>query len=538
MSSKALAIVSMALVILLVGSLPLFAGAGSDTSGSTTTARTKLSLSLRYNGRTWDPAQPNLQKIMELTNTDLDVTFYREDSDLDLLMASGQLPDIITINGMNFQNYIDTGYLLDITDLLKTNGQQIVKVTDPTSMSYMVINGKTYAYPFGNFPIKYMTFLRKDWLDAVGVDLSQNEDFGNFVQWGGKYNGKKVTLDQFYDICQRIANNDPDGNGKKDTYALVSYSGPLSNTNLTNIMGTFGGDSGNYNIVNGKAIPWITTDGMRKSLEYAAKLWAAGAWDPESYILSQREQSQQKIISGQVAGETGAWWSEASEVSRDGFWAAYPNADFIPILLTSNDGKTNGVRNNGTVSSTISITTQSKNPTAAMNFLNFMNTDQGWYLIRMGIEGKDYNMVNGEPVRTTTGTQLWSTVMDPLYTLSNRTPPDLERFLYPTKSNDHYQEVNGWWGLLAQDNTVQTVYNNDFFGIPAPQAFNEYGVDVNNYITQASMEFVTGATPINDTTWNAFIAQWKRLGGVKILQGYIDNYNKLKGTNITAGITE
>jgi hypothetical protein len=84
----------------------------------------------------------------------------------------------------------------------------------------------------------------------------------------------------------------------------------------------------------------------------------------------------------------------------------------------------------------------------------------------------------------------------------------------------------------------QPSYTSAFYGLPAPKANDEYGVDVNNWIEQSAMAFITGETPLNDANWNNYINTWKRMGGVKILQGYIDAYNSLNGTKITAGITE
>jgi hypothetical protein len=84
----------------------------------------------------------------------------------------------------------------------------------------------------------------------------------------------------------------------------------------------------------------------------------------------------------------------------------------------------------------------------------------------------------------------------------------------------------------------QPSYTSAFYGLPAPKANDEYGVDVSTWVEQSAMSFITGETPLNDANWNTYINTWKRMGGVKILQGYIDSYNSLNGTKITAGITE
>ena len=93
------------------------------------------------------------------------------------------------------------------------------------------------------------------------------------------------------------------------------------------------------------------------------------------------------------------------------------------------------------------------------------------------------------------------------------------------------------WEVLQCDNTQPNIIN-AFYGVPNPNEFLEYGVDVNNWIEQSSMAFITGEIALTDANWNNYINTWKRMGGVKILQGYINGYNKLRGTNVTAGISE
>jgi hypothetical protein len=171
-----------------------------------------------------------------------------------------------------------------------------------------------------------------------------------------------------------------------------------------------------------------------------------------------------------------------------------------------------------------------------MEFLNFLSSDEGWYLSVMGIEGLDYNMVNGLPVRTELGiTRSNNRTLDSLYPLTNRL--DLGNRSARAPVSDWTLVLRQKWEILQQDNS-QPSYTSAFYGIPSPRAENEYGVDVYNWIERSAMAFITGETALNDANWNNYINTWKRMGGVRILQGYIDTYNSLRGTRITAGITE
>ncbi|GHT98362.1 hypothetical protein FACS1894142_4600 [Spirochaetia bacterium] len=328
--------------------------------------------------------------------------------------------------------------------------------------------------------------------------------------------------------------NDPDKNGKNDTYGLGSTA-KITNGVWSNINGAFGGIPGHYYINNGKATPWVVTDNYRQALVYINSLWKEGVIDPEIYLAA-NDQARQKMINSVSGSATGEWWSQAHLLQIDGLQKLVPEADFIPLRLTSNDGKLSGAPDNGLVTNTIIITTQSKNPEKVMAFLDFLSTDEGWSLNFMGVEGIDFNMAGGYPVRTDAGAVKFNNMtLDPLYTLTNRL--DLNDHLARRPLTEWTQLARQKWELLQMDNT-QPSYTSAFYGIPAPRANDEYGVDVSNWIEQSSMAFITGETPLTDANWNNYINTWKRMGGVKILQGYIDAYNSLQGTKITAGITE
>jgi putative aldouronate transport system substrate-binding protein len=278
----------------------------------------------------------------------------------------------------------------------------------------------------------------------------------------------------------------------------------------------------------------VVTEQYRAALQYINSLWKEGVIDPEIYLLNQ-DQARQKMVNSVSGSVVSQWWSLPQIIHANGLAKLTPSADYTPLLLTSNDGKISGSPDNGIVSHTNSIANTSKNPEKVMDFLDYLHTNEGWYLAVMGFEGTDYNMINGFHIKTETGLAKSSTMtLDPLYSLSNRiwlfNPPGA-----PSRE-DRLEELTHQWSLMQQ--SVTPLYTSAFYGLPNPKANAEYGVDVNNWIEQSSMSFITGETPINDANWNTYINTWKRMGGVKILQGYLDAYNSLNGTKITAGITE
>jgi putative aldouronate transport system substrate-binding protein len=522
--------VFLVLSVLTLAVSQLFASGSSAGSSAGSGAPTPISIFSAADGRdNWIPSQANNQEIMRRTNTIITWTHNNTASGrdtLNLLFASGDLPDVIGFPGVDFQQYISFGYLRPLDDLLKTHGQNILQNTSQDVWKMMTIQGKIYAYPYENNRIKQYTYARLDWLNNLKIDLSRNQNYGNF-------GGKVVTLNEFRDILVKFTRNDPDGNGRNDTYGIGGR-GTKTNWGWWNIYGAFGGMPGHYYIADGKATPWAVTDQYRQGIQYINSLWRDGLIDPEVYLHTD-DQSRQKMINGVSGVGTGEWWSTAYETQylmRD----IAPQAEFIPLLISSNDGKIMGAPDNGLLSTSFSITTKSKNPEKVMDFLNFLNSDEGWYLNWQGVEGVDYNMVGGFPIRTEVGTAKSTNVtLDTMFPLSNRLSLANNLSRGPKQTLDLILRQK--WEILQQDNS-QPTYTSAFYGLPNPTALNELGVDVNNWIEQSAMAFITGETPLTDANWNNYINTWKRMGGVKILQGYIDEYNRVQGTRITAGITE
>lgn len=79
-------------------------------------------------------------------------------------------------------------------------------------MHNMSVDGKVYGVYLSRDLGRNGVSIREDWLDAVGLDYPE-------------------TLADLREVCKRFTENDPDGNGKDDTYGMIitSYTGPIDN---------------------------------------------------------------------------------------------------------------------------------------------------------------------------------------------------------------------------------------------------------------------------------------------------------------------
>ncbi|MBO9610994.1 MAG: hypothetical protein J7639_33910, partial [Paenibacillaceae bacterium] len=151
------------------------------------------------------------QKFMEDTFK-INVTPVRVDTKekLNLLISTGDVPDLMQLETSDLVSFVKNDVLAEIPlDLIKQHAPQyydIVTKQDPNAFTNAKVNGKLYALPRTDSSTSpYPVAIRADWLTNVGADIP-------------------TTLQQLEDVFVKFRNNDPDKNGKNDTYALTMAS--------------------------------------------------------------------------------------------------------------------------------------------------------------------------------------------------------------------------------------------------------------------------------------------------------------------------
>ncbi|NHN29245.1 extracellular solute-binding protein [Paenibacillus agricola] len=215
----------------------------------------KISLMLKsFSNDNATPESKVWKKVEAYTNTKLDLQFVPDASYLDkmnITLASGSMPTgifVVNVKLPAVANAIKGGafweigpYLKDYPNLSKAN---------PVILNNTSVNGKYYALyttrPIGRMGISF----RKDWLDNLGMK-------------------EPKTIDDFYNMLKAFTNNDPDKNGKDDTYGMVvtKYSGPWD------IMQTWFGAPNKWGIKDGKLVPAHLTPEYLEAIKFYKKLY-------------------------------------------------------------------------------------------------------------------------------------------------------------------------------------------------------------------------------------------------------------------------
>lgn len=183
-----------------------------------------------------------------------------------VLMASGDLPDIFRTNAQSYLPQLVEGNLIaPLDDVLAKVGKDIVGNAREGHLAFGQYGGKQYGIP-GSYSLKYFAQnIRMDWLDNLGLAVPK-------------------TLDEFREVARSFTFNDPDRNGKDDTY------GTAFRQNINFIDSWFHAfgvapnhhQIGMWRIRGGKHTnDWVQPE-MKEALMYLASMYEEGVIHPES----------------------------------------------------------------------------------------------------------------------------------------------------------------------------------------------------------------------------------------------------------------
>lgn len=291
---------------------------------------------------------------------------------LNVVIASGDLPDIISAGGYNVLQYAENGLTIPLDDLLQKFGQNILSNKKELLIGNAVYNGKIHMIPAG---ITYGSNLsvRKDWLANTGFTVPAGH---------GPLN---LTVDEYYKVLKAFTENDPNKNGKKDTIGLGTA---VANTkNFYHIFGAYGIAQGVPFYAGGKVQPYFMHPDFLKPIEFIRKLYAEGLMDPDFATIPGMS-SFEKLWKGiygvydfQAAGTTNNWVGRYTEK---------PVPQFAFAVVSGPDGKHGWPQER--ITSGWCVTSKSRNPDAAVKLFDFLHTVEGDTLIFHGVEGTHYRI--------------------------------------------------------------------------------------------------------------------------------------------------
>ncbi len=296
---------------------------------------------------------------------------------LNLLMASGSdLPDLMQLNDIGIeQRFVEQGLLMPLDELVAKYGQEMIKIRPPETWEVFKFNGKLFSLPNQYNPSSAVPYIRKDWLDKLGMSVPE-------------------TMEQFEAVIKAFTEKDPDGNGKNDTYGISGPNTPI----LDSFLNAFLYEGIHFD-------GWVLRDGK---LAHASTLpeaknalkrinnWYRNGWIDPRFPLMYRDKFEEIIGEGKF----GSYFFDlqridpAFDIGLKTLYDRDPKAYFTtspPIKDKKGEQHlyTGDFRSLGY---TMAISAKCKNPARLMKMINYAASEEGYMRIRYGVKGVNYTI--------------------------------------------------------------------------------------------------------------------------------------------------
>lgn len=238
------------------------------------------------------------------------------------LTGSEDLPDVFPVYGTQMiADMIESGRVKDITeDIEKYMPDRLKEIYDqyPSTFYPLMKDGKTYglaccpALTEGQVMV-----VRQDWLDNLGLLAPTN-------------------MDEFEAVIKAFTEDDPDGNGQKDTYGFTYAGDSIYNTGwVADPVNLFSAYSGKnipgmwYEDENGDLMYGSIHEGNKRTLERMAQ-WHANGWIFQEAAATGAWDAMMQFTEGKAGIFIGRPWAinsvrDVTSVHPDAVMKAYPN---------------------------------------------------------------------------------------------------------------------------------------------------------------------------------------------------------------------
>lgn len=456
---------------------------------------------------------------------------------LNLRLASGEAPDIFKVPDVEtYMGYCKQGLVATWDEaLFREHAPDIAAFIDKgepdgsnamfaeTAWEMSKYNDEMAVVPIyaKNAGSLINVVYNKQWLDKLGAKVPE-------------------TLDEFVELMYRFKNEDPDGNGKDDTYGF-------SSSMINVIFGAYGAfpgflhmdgeDYGHWYDVDGKLVGADVMPGNEEALKLLKQLYDDGIIDPE-FVTGENQGGYWALSHSFMNGRIGVthtgridhympalYDDEGNQISNDGAclaefkaiqgedaqvvvgpWLKGPNGD-IGGFLRYPIGITGGILYNA------SVKEEPGKLETIFEIMNLFCTDDDLAMLEYyGVEDEDYSyakegyvMRNNEAypdsaALNANGIQALRGLYGPetpynykIYTVNQDSP--VEKYKRELKAS--------YEGLADSVGYVSKVWGT----LPSKQ---EYSGELKTYRDETWLNIIQGKVALD---WDGFVAEWNKRGG-------------------------
>jgi ABC-type glycerol-3-phosphate transport system substrate-binding protein len=228
--------------------------------------------------------------------------------------------------------------------------------------------------------VSQATWVRKDWMENLGITKMPTNS------------------EELYELLRAFTYDDPDGNGKDDTYGITKGGEELWVLNMFQI------NDANWIKEDGKYIPGMVSKRNIDVIKYLKRLYDDGIIDPD-YTTIKAEQGMDKFISGKVGAIAAT--SEAYQFKEnlvDKMKKINPEwgpevVDIIPPVSTEYGDPVINAFDNYWSGTLFNGSMDDDKMKRCLEIYDFLLSEEGLQLGRFGLEGKHFEM-NGDKYKS------------------------------------------------------------------------------------------------------------------------------------------
>lgn len=242
-----------------------------------------------------------VDEFNKMTGIDLELDIIDNNeyaTKLELAYASNTVPDTFDLNGELLGSYAAQGAIADLTDLVHESG--LYDRIDKNLWDAVALGGRIYGVP-REVPSAVVTYVRKDWLDRLGMEIP-------------------TTYDEFITMLTRFRDEIPE--------CTVPYTAP-GLYNAQNLPEFYQGASAEYTKVDGKWVDGMMQDNMIAALTNMQQAYADKLIDTE-VVTNTTSACRDQWYSGCV-GAFGYWGGNWGQTLTVRLQQNVPDAEVVAI---------------------------------------------------------------------------------------------------------------------------------------------------------------------------------------------------------------
>lgn len=305
------------------------------------------------------------QQQEEQLNIKINYLWYAADTAEDaeqkknVAIASGEIPDFMLVDSAQLS-------LLAKSDMINTDIGTIFEQYASDTFKYWTTaegdaalqsatyGGKVIAIPITGSSTDATPFLwiRKDWLDKLGLEIPTN-------------------MDELYNVMVAFKEQDPDGNGKDDTVGMILHKNLLTMAtgDAIGLFNSFGAyptrwvEDGDGQLIYGSVAPQV-----KDALSFLAKLYSEGLIEKD-FSVKDDSKATELAAAGTAGIQYGANWNAMWPLNMTA--ENDPEADWIALPILSSTDEPAKAQAKLTVNNYVVVSKECEHPEAVIKLMNF-----------------------------------------------------------------------------------------------------------------------------------------------------------------------